>query len=65
MSLEMRSKSQQGACMVSITIRDVPDDTRSKLAACAARGRRSMQEFLRLHLIELARNVDPGESWHE
>ena len=47
--------------MVSITIRDVPDDTRAELAARAARGGRSMQEFLRLHLIELARDVDVDE----
>ncbi|HXF72407.1 MAG TPA: hypothetical protein VNO79_07355 [Actinomycetota bacterium] len=40
---------------VSITIRDVPDEVRDALAARAAREGRSLQEHLRLHLIELAR----------
>jgi plasmid stability protein len=38
---------------VSITIRDVPDDVRDALAARAAREGRSLQEHLRLYLIEL------------
>ncbi|MGN6695102.1 MAG: FitA-like ribbon-helix-helix domain-containing protein [Aquihabitans sp.] len=49
-----RSQSQQNAGMAAITIRDVPDETRDLLAARAARSGRSLQEFLRLHLIELA-----------
>jgi antitoxin FitA len=32
--------------MVSITIRDVPEEVRSELAARAARSGRSMQEFV-------------------
>lgn len=44
--------------MASITIRNVPDETRAELAARAARSGRSMQEFLRLRLIELASDVD-------
>ncbi len=44
--------------MGSITIRDVPDDTRVELAARAARTGRSLQEYLRLELIELARRPD-------
>ena len=40
--------------MASITIRDVPDETRAELAARAARSGRSMQEYLRLKLVELA-----------
>jgi len=42
----------------SITVRDVPDETRDELAARAARGGRSLQEFLRGELIELARKPD-------
>ncbi|CAN5524153.1 hypothetical protein BH10ACT7_BH10ACT7_11610 [soil metagenome] len=43
---------------VSITIRDVPNDTRDVLAARAARSGRSLQEFLSLHLRELAEKPD-------
>ncbi len=39
----------------SITIREVPDEVRDELAARAARAGRSLQEHLRLELIELAR----------
>ena len=44
----------------SITVRDVPDETRNGLAARAARTRRSLQEYLRNELIELARRPDPA-----
>lgn len=47
-------QTQQNACMASITIRDVPDETRAELAARAARSGRSMQEYVRLKLVELA-----------
>ncbi|HEX2894679.1 MAG TPA: hypothetical protein VHO29_11830 [Marmoricola sp.] len=40
--------------MASITIRDVPEDARAELAARAARSGRSMQEYLRLKLVEIA-----------
>lgn len=40
--------------MVSITIRDVPEETRNELAARAARSGRSLQEYLRGQLVELA-----------
>lgn len=43
----------------SITIRDVPDETGRELAARAAETGRSLQEYLRTHLIELARRPDP------
>lgn len=47
------------ACMpTSITIRDVPDETRDELAARAARSGRSLQEYLRGEMIELARRPD-------
>lgn len=42
----------------SITVRDVPDDTRDELAARAARTGRSLQEYLRAQLVELARRPD-------
>jgi antitoxin FitA len=46
------------ACMTSITVRDVPDETRDELAARAARSGRSLQEYLRASLIDLARRPD-------
>ncbi|OGQ86529.1 MAG: hypothetical protein A2289_19105 [Deltaproteobacteria bacterium RIFOXYA12_FULL_58_15] len=42
----------------SITIRDVPEDTRNELAARAARSGRSLQEYLRRQLVDLARKPD-------
>jgi plasmid stability protein len=45
--------------MAAITIRDVPEDTRDALAARAAVTGRSLQEYLRSQLIELARRPDP------
>ncbi len=42
----------------SITIRDVPDETRDELAARAALTGRSLQEYLRSQLVELARRPD-------
>jgi antitoxin FitA len=42
----------------SITIRDVPEKTRDELAARAARTGRSLQEYLRSQMIELARRPD-------
>lgn len=47
------------ACMAtSITIRNVPDETRDELAERAARGGRSLQEYLRTELIALAAKPD-------
>lgn len=45
---------QNAATPVSMTIRDVPDDVRDELAARAARAGRSLQEYMRAELIELA-----------
>src|SRR5438477_91732 len=45
----------------AITIRDVPDETKDELAARAARSGRSLQEYLRMRLIELATKPDAGE----
>jgi antitoxin FitA len=42
----------------SITIRDVPDGTRDELAARAAATGRSLQEYLRSKLVDLARQPD-------
>ena len=42
----------------SITIRDVPDETHTELAARAAASGQSLQEYLRLQLVELARRPD-------
>ena len=42
----------------SITIRDVPDGTHDELAARAARSGRSLQEYLRRQLIEMASKPD-------
>ncbi len=44
--------------MPAITIRDVPDETRSELAARAARSGRSLQEYLRRELIQMAERPD-------
>ncbi len=46
----------------SITIRDVPDETRDELASRAALTGRSLQEYLRAQLVELARKPD-AEAW--
>jgi hypothetical protein len=39
---------------VAITVRDVPDEVRDELAARAARSGKSLQEYLRGELVELA-----------
>lgn len=44
--------------MTSITIRDVPDEARDELAARAASSGRSLQEYLRSHLVDLASRPD-------
>lgn len=46
----------------SITIRDVPDETSEELAARAALTGRSLQEYLRARLVELASTPD-AEVW--
>jgi antitoxin FitA len=45
--------------MAAITIRDVPDEVRDELASRAALSGRSLQEYLRAQLMELARRPDP------
>lgn len=56
-----RQHQQHNACMVSITIRDVPQETRNELAARAARSGRSLQEYLRGQLVELSERPDRAE----
>jgi plasmid stability protein len=46
----------------SITIRGVPDEVSDELAARAALTGRSLQEYLRLRLVDLASAPDP-EVW--
>jgi plasmid stability protein len=48
--------------MPSITVRDVPAATRDELAARAAATGRSLQEYLRAQLIQLAARPD-AEAW--
>lgn len=40
--------------MVAVTVRDLPDDVRDELAARAARAGKSLQEYLRGLLVEVA-----------
>lgn len=47
--------------MTTVTIRDVPDAARDELAARAARSGRSLQEYLRAALVELARRPEPSD----
>jgi antitoxin FitA len=46
------------AMSTSITVRDVPDQTRDELASRAALTGRSLQEYLRAKLVELAGQPD-------
>ena len=56
-----RMPQQHNACMPSITVRDVPEETRKELAARAARSGQSMQEYLRRLLVDTAQEVDIDE----
>ncbi|WP_300400056.1 hypothetical protein [Nocardioides sp.] len=49
--------------MTTITVRNVPDETRDLLAARAKRAGQSMQEYLRRQLIEIGAAEDQGEFW--
>ncbi len=48
---------------VSVTIPDVPEETRDELAARAARVGQSLPEYLRAHLMALARWPSPDALW--
>lgn len=50
--------------MTSITIRDVPESARDELAARAARSGRSLQEYLRVHLLDVVSRPDPQALAH-
>lgn len=61
--LAFRQRTQHDAAMPkSITIRDVPDETSEELAARAALTGRSLQEYLRARLVDLA-NAPDAEVW--
>jgi len=51
----------QTACMVNITIRNVPDEARDVLAGRAASSGRSLQEYLRGILVDMAERPDIDE----
>ncbi|RBY78937.1 hypothetical protein DQ238_11155 [Geodermatophilus sp. TF02-6] len=48
---------------VSMTIRNVPDETRDVLAARAARAGQSLQEYVLAELNALAERPSPDEFW--
>lgn len=50
---------QNDGMATSITIRDVPDDVHDELASRAGRTGRSLQEYLRAELIDLAHRPSP------
>ena len=54
----------QNACMPSITIRNVPEETHEELAARAAASGKSLQEYLRVELIAMATRPDIA-TWME
>lgn len=47
--------------MTTITVRDVPPEVRDELASRAARSGRSLQEYLKAQLVDLAHRPLPGE----
>ena len=60
-SLAISCYKQHNACMSkSITIRDVPDETARELAARASASGRSLQEYLRAHLIVWCTQPEPA-----
>jgi plasmid stability protein len=48
----------QNACMTTITIRDVPEETHAELVARAKAAGKSLQEYLRAKLIEVGNRPD-------
>jgi plasmid stability protein len=55
-----RMHQQYSDSMVSITIRDVPQETRNELAARAAHNGQSLQEYVRSALMTIASRPDHG-----
>jgi antitoxin FitA len=55
---DQQQQQHNAGMATSITIRGVPDETRDELASRAAISGRSLQEYLRAKLVELARQPD-------
>ena len=51
----------QNACMPSISIRNVPQETRDALAAKAAQSGQSLQEYLLAQLVDIGNRVELAE----
>ena len=51
-------QKRYNACMTTITIRNVPEDTHAELVAKAAAAGQSLQEYLKAKLIEVADRPD-------
>ena len=51
----------QNACMPSISVRNVPQETRDALAAKAAKAGQSLQEYLLAQLVEIGDRVELAE----
>ena len=58
MLAKQQQRIENSSVTVSITIRDVPNETRDILASRAAQSGRSLQEYLSLQLRELAARPD-------
>ena len=54
-------RRQDEGVAVSVTIRNVPEETRDVLAARGARAGHSLQEYVRGQLTALAARPDPDE----
>lgn len=48
---------------MNITISDVPEEVHDVLAARAQRSGRSLEDYLRQSLVEMATSVDQDEPW--
>lgn len=59
--LAKEMQCMHNASMTSITIRNVPDPARNELAARARRSGRSLQEYLRALLIDVAEQPDVSD----
>ncbi|MEJ6512122.1 MAG: hypothetical protein QNL59_03915 [Actinomycetota bacterium] len=51
----------QNACMPSISVRNVPQETRDALAVKAAKAGQSLQEYLLAQLIEIGDRIELAE----
>ena len=55
------AECMQNACMPSISIRNVPQETRDALAAKAAQSGQSLQEYLLAQLVDIGNRVELAE----